>query len=276
MVALAFLIVEPVFRLIGLAASVLALGSVKGPAAALRGNWWVFAVLVVVTAFNTLFNANGLTVLFTIEVLGFVSPVCVESLLYGLSSGMMLASVLLWFAVYSSLMPISGFLALVGRFAPTAALLLARITVFVPELVAHARHIDMANRAFAGSQRAHTGQAPPLRFAVQTISQLMEWAMEKSLITADSMRARGYGAGRRSSYRSMRLMPRDAAALAALLALGALGAAGELAAIQGFSFYPRLHGLSPWWAYLPYAALCVAPFVMQACESLAWRLSEVG
>ncbi|MDR2672403.1 MAG: energy-coupling factor transporter transmembrane protein EcfT [Coriobacteriales bacterium] len=313
MITLCFLSLEPVFRIIGMLGSCAVALAVRGAAAFVRASWWLLLLVIIVTATNALFSTSGLTVLFYLGGAGGL-PITLESLVYGCCSGLMLASVLVWFQAYNRLMSRQGFLALFSRVAPTAALITARITVFVPELVSHARQVNNAQTALGtsalskqaeanvidapdtpdvprGTSTPDTPGAPgtpgttqsrssrtslyqKLRYASALSSQMMEWGMEKSLVTADSMRARGFGSTQRSSYRPMRLTRPDVVALATIILLGCLSGAFMLVYGGQFAFYPYLTGLSAWWVYVPYAVFCLFPFVLAGGERLAWTLSR--
>ena len=57
--------------------------------------------------------------------------------------------------------------------------------------------------------------------AMRVLGCLTTWALEGSIVTADSMRSRGYGTAKRTSFMIYRISPRDVGLLAATLALSA-------------------------------------------------------
>jgi energy-coupling factor transport system permease protein len=112
----------------------------------------------------------------------------------------------------------------------------------------------------------------PLHTAARLSSQLLEWGMESSIITANSMQARGYGQGRRTSYRSLRFTWRDAQLAVCAGILLALSIAGTAYANAAFTFYPWLGALAPGWVYLPYAAFALFQVLVEGGERLWWAL----
>ena len=94
----------------------------------------------------------------------------------------------------------------------------------------------------------------------------MGWGMEDSLETADAMRARGWGAARRTTYTRYRFSSSDAAALVGLLAGGCLCAVLAFTATSQFSFFPTVTRLVAWWGYLPYAAWMLLPALLHLRE----------
>ena len=71
----------------------------------------------------------------------------------------------------------------------------------------------------------------------------MGWSMEDSLEAADSMRCRGWGATRkRTTFQRQRFRTRDGALLAVLALLTAAAGVAAWQLMQGFGFFPALHG----------------------------------
>ena len=84
-----------------------------------------------------------------------------------------------------------------------------------------------------------------IRFAdhLRTVTTLMEWSMENSLETADSMHCRGWGANRkRTTFRRNHFRTYDAFALGALALLSVGTAAAAYTLMNGFGFFPAFHG----------------------------------
>lgn len=72
---------------------------------------------------------------------------------------------------------------------------------------------------------------------------LMGWSMEDSLESADSMRCRGWGSThKRTTFRRMRFHAFDAIALTILAFLFAGASYAAYALMEGFGFFPALHG----------------------------------
>lgn len=90
--------------------------------------------------------------------------------------------------------------------------------------------------------------------------------------TADAMRCKGYGVGRRTSFSLFRFTPRDAAWLAAGLALFALAAAGAILANRGLVFYPWLFWPAvPWPCLAGLGLFAMLPLLVQGKEWLSCR-----
>ena len=278
MIVLSLASVHPVFQCMSFVAAVSYSIAVSGIKSFLRGSWWVLLIIVIVMLFNSVLGGRGLTVIFTLD-LGFIqSPITVESLAYGFCMGLMLANVILWFNVLGKLSSMQGVIALFARVSPTIGMMIARITVFIPELLSQARLVDKAQRTFyptgAEGQNKKRSKKQQLVYASVLSSNLMEWGMEKSLITANSMMARGYGSRKRTSYRRMRLTARDALPLVVILASGITSFVCIIIAIMGFEYYPYVTTIDFWWGYLPFVVLCSVPIILQLGEEFAWWRSR--
>lgn len=265
-IALSMAALQPVISAISLAGAFACACVTRGRRHALRMLGFVAVAAVIVTAANMVFSSNGETALFRLAGRAFTF----ESLVYGLCSGLMLASVLLWFSSFSACIGSDASMALFGRAAPTVALMVSQVMRLVPQFVSRGRDV-MAVQAAVSAAAADTKRAVAAD-RLRAVSVLAGWGLEDGLVRGDAMRSRGYGCGvRRTTYRRYRIRRADAAVIAATLALAALSAAGEAAAMCGFSFYPVLAGLAPWWAYLPYVLFMAVPAGLVLRERLLWR-----
>ena len=177
-----------------LAASLLgALGyaaRLRGGRAVLRSLAWMAPVWLLAAAVNTLFNHEGATIL---TYFSSGNPLTLESMLYGLSAGGMLAAVLLWFTTYQAVMTSDKFVYLFGRAIPALSLVLSMTLRFVPKFRAQLRAVQQA-RQFAGNSEKN-GPIQKARTSVENFSILVTWSLENAVETADSMRARLRPAG---------------------------------------------------------------------------------
>lgn len=150
--------------------------------------------ILVVALMNFCFNTRGMHVLFRIG----RHPLTLESLLYGLTSGGELAAVILWFQCFNKIVSNEKFLYLFGKRLPGTALLVSMILKLFPDTRYRMHCIRYADKEVVGSRKASLMHRA--RKGLRQLSVLMEWSMEDSIEKADSMKARGYGEGRRSSW----------------------------------------------------------------------------
>ncbi|MCL2883801.1 MAG: energy-coupling factor transporter transmembrane protein EcfT, partial [Coriobacteriia bacterium] len=136
------------------------------------------------------------------------------------------------------------------------------------------RAVPRAAARLAHPARTAKGLVAMLRWPVRLSSILMGWSMETGLITAASMRARGYGAQRRTSYLPLFWSFRDSVLSAILVALVALAAVAVAFLSHGFAFYPGVSPLGQPWQYLPVAAIFFFPLIYEGGVRLKWQLSS--
>ncbi len=220
-----------------------------------------------VGAINPLFNFEGQRILFYL----FYRPYTLEALLYGLAVGGILAVSMLWFSCYSSVLTSDKFLALFGSRIPALSLLLTMILRLIPSLTRKARQILTARQAIGKGLGEHASKKQQLRSGMGAISALTDWALEGSIVTADSMRSRGYGTARRTSFRRYRFTPRDGIMLGAMLVLAGLTLAfGH----TGATYTPALAVPAPGWGLAAYLVFLLIPILVDGKEALLWHISR--
>ncbi len=111
--------------------------------------------------------------------------------------------------------------------------------------------------------------------AMREITTLMSNSMEDSLETADSMKARGWGAcKKRSAYEIQTWHIRDSVSLIIICLIAAINIPLAFEACSQFSFYPQLSPLKMQLGYVAYFLSLTLPFIMHAFLSM--RLNRSG
>ena len=243
----------------------------------LRGNkaWQVIAMtamlFLVVSLVNPLFSTNGEHVLFT---WAGGRPYCLEPLCYGMALGGMTASVLLWFACYNTVMTSDKFLQLVGKRIPSLSLVLTMVMRLVPDYMRKTKQISGARSCIG---KAGLGDLKTrLNDGGQILSSLTNWALEGGISRADSMKSRGFGTGRRSSFSIYRWSNTDKVLLAGLIAIiaaiilfAALGAASVTYIPQ--TVIAPLSSTKTAAAVIIYIICLSIPTVMNLVEIIIWH-----
>ena len=235
-----------------------------------RGIWMLggmVGVFLLLSLVNPLVNHSGKTVLFTY----FGKKYTLEALYYGMALGAIMVVMLLWFGCYSAVLTSDKFTALFGNVIPALSLLLVMVLQMIPALTRKAHQILLARRAI-GKGISQTGKLPDkIKDGATVLSALTDWALEGSLVTADSMRSRGYGTGKHTHFQLYRMTRRDWVLLALILGLEA---AVIMAGGTGASFTPRLK-ISPLsWGFPLYCCLLLIPTILHLKETIVWRCSR--
>lgn len=222
------------------------------------------------TAINPLFNTYGETVLFHV----FSRPYTFEALLYGAAIAAMFVSMLLWFGCYNKVLTGDKFTSLFGNLIPAISLLLVMVFRMVPNFMRKTQQIIAARKSIGkGAGEAATNKEK-LSDGMTALGSLTSWALEGSVVTGDSMRARGYGTVKRSSFMIYRMTATDWILLAVQIALLALVILAACFGQLNTAFTPELSVAPVSWGIAPYIAYLLIPTVMHIKEALQWHISR--
>ncbi len=244
--------------------------------------------MLLIALINPLFSGRGASVLLYIN----DRPVTKEAIAYGAASAMLLATLILWFSCYNKVMTSEKFIIVFGRAVPQISLIITMSMRLIPKLLLETREISGAQKLLGGSP--NTG--PPvnrIKNSSRILYTLTTSALENSVETADSMKARGYGAAKRSRFSLFRFRGRDVILLVLTIAFAALsvffmakgGAFHEYYRRMDFAFLKTsktAHYVTTENAYflpllISYSLLCLMPFIIEVKEAFRlWRcLSQI-
>lgn len=265
--ACTMLSMQPVYLLISFAAGSIYAVYLNGARKYFSSLKFALVMFAVIAVLNPLFNHRGLTVLFYLA----GEPVTLEAFAYGLCAGLMLLNVFIWFSCYDVLMTNDKFLYLFGKILPATALMVSMTLKLIPQTAYRARCIMNAQEGLVSGRRKKKQR---FKNGVRSASVLMGWGMEDSIETADSMRARGYGARKRTAFSIFRMGRHDIFSLAAVGILASLSVVCIVLFGGKFMYYPCLKNLEGnIWAYIPYAILLFYPLLLEGRERLTWKRS---
>ena len=228
-------------------------------------------IFLILTFANPLFNHYGQRVLFRY----FGRPYTLEALLYGLAIGGIFFEMLLWFGCYNAVLTSDKFTALFGNLIPALSLLLVMVLRLIPNLMRKAAQIAGARKSIGKGAAEGDTKREKLEDGMSVLGALTSWALEGSVVTADSMRSRGYGTGKRSSFMIYRMTGLDFRMLAVLMVLFLLTVfVGDKTA----DFTPNLNiakiSGQNWLGLLAYAAFLFLPTALHIKEAIQWRISR--
>ncbi len=228
-------------------------------------------IVLLTTLLNPLFNHEGTTVLMYFRS---GNPLTLESVLYGISSGIMLLTLLLWFRSVNRVMTTDKFLYLFGKRIPALSLVLCMTFRMIPRFKVQMTEVADAQRSIgrdvsSGTLWQRTGTA------VRIISILITWALENAIETADSMKSRGYGLPGRTTFSVYRMEKRDKCLFVWLIFCGVTLVTGAVLKMFDVRYFPTIRYMTPGGAAIPfyviYAALCLTPILMNAKEERKWN-----
>ena len=227
-------------------------------------------VAVLIALINPLFNVLGQTVLFYL----FGRPYTLEALYYGAVVGGMFLVMMLWFGCYNVVLTSDKFTSLFGNLIPALSLLLVMVLRLIPSFMRKTKQIIGARNSIGKGGNQNARFRDKAASGMTVLSALTDWALEGSIVTADSMRARGYGSAKRTSFRIYRMTARDWALIAvegvlALIVILTVASGGTDA-----SFTYRISIAPITWGYGAYWAFLLIPTVIQIKEEIQWRIIQ--
>lgn len=229
---------------------------------------FVLPVFLLIALANPLFNHRGVTLLFIL----FDQWITLEALVYGVVSAASMAAVIYWFVCYQAVMTSDKFLFLFGKAAPNTALLITMTLGMIPRLQERSRQIrETQEMLYPDTKRL----LQRLHAAMRNLSSLLTWSMENAIQTADSMKARGYGVRRRTTFHLFVFDTRDAFIFGLLLSLTMICALARVFGHGAMEYYPRMDaiftGPSGWMLYTVFGILAFLPTILELKEARKWR-----
>ena len=151
---------------------------------------------------------------------------------------------------------------------PHVAMLLSMVFRFVPRFTRQGKAVWQANRALGVRVK---GLRNKLKTQAEVFSITATWALESSVDTADSMRARGYGVTGRTHYHKERFELRDLWMILWMISLF-LGVCVALAGgYVSTYYYPYIRIRRNLLVYIMYFALCMTPMIINIVEAIRWH-----
>lgn len=261
-------IMQPIFLGISLLCGCFYLLYMKGGRGFLRQVSYLLPVLLAMAVMNPLFNHEGVTILWYLPN---DNPITLEAICYGIAAAAMMVASILWFNCCNCVFTSDKIIYLFGRVIPALSLLISMTLRFVPRFKNFLQNTLRVQRAMHKPQNAKE----QLRQVLSSFSATVSWAMEQSIVSADSMKSRGYGAAGRTSFSIYRFEKRDGLALAALTVLCIGACLPHFTGALSWMYYPSLTGtllgVPQMLAYACYAGACLLPLIIDLEEDRKWN-----
>ena len=105
---------------------------------------WCLPIMLLTAFMNPAFSHEGVTILLYFPT---GNPLTLEIILYGLSSGVMIATVMLWFVNFNRVITSDKFIYLFGRIIPAMSLVLSMTLRFIPKFKVQMDSVVNAQRS---------------------------------------------------------------------------------------------------------------------------------
>ena len=221
-------------------------------------------------AINPLFNTFGETPLCYL----FGRPYTIEALRYGAVLGGVFVTMLIWFGCYNKVLTSDKFTSLFGNLIPAISLLLVMVFRMVPNLMRKAAQFAGARKSIGKGAGENAATKEKLSDGMTVLGALTSWALEGSVVTGDSMRSRGYGTAKRSSFMIYRLGITDWTLLIVIPSLLALVIAAACLGQMAATYMPEFYISPPSWGVVPYGIYLLIPIALHTKEAIQWHISR--
>ncbi|MFD2306096.1 energy-coupling factor transporter transmembrane component T [Enterococcus termitis] len=227
--------------------------------------------LLIITLTNPLFVHRGATVLFF-----FLNrPFTQEALIYGFFMGLMIAGMIYLFQNFQSKVNSEQFFYLFGRRFPKLALILTMVFRFIPMLQQYYQELNQVQKTIHRTQMRTLKER--VTYGLDLFGNLFSWMLENAMDSADSMKARGYGIGKRGSRIHYTWQKKDTAAFLLILGSGFLFIYFAMAGDFQFDYYPYTEDLLEKFrqssaSYLMIVFLAFLPTIKRLWEAMTWTI----
>ena len=265
---LTMFIQQPVYLLISMISGCAYLLYLQGKKGFLRQVGYLVPILVMMAIMNPMFNHEGVTVLWYLPN---DNPITLEAICFGLASAVMMGASIVWFNCCNTVFTSDKIIYLFGRVIPALSLMISMTLRFVPRFKNFLQSVLRTQQAMHKPENTKE----KLQQALAAFSATVSWAMEQSIVSADSMKSRGYGLFGRTAFSIYIFEKRDGVALMMLFLLCVGTVVPHLVGLMGWTYYPSMTGdlLGPVQilAYLCYGGMCNLPLIIDLMEDRKWN-----
>ena len=261
-------IMHPIYLLISLFSSCAYLLYLKGAKGMKQQLGYLLPILLMMAIINPLFNHEGMTILCYLPN---DNPITLEAIVYGLASAAMMGASIVWFNCCNAVFTSDKIIYLFGRIVPAMSLLISMTLRFVPRFKNYLQNVVDVQRNLHKPETAKE----KLQQALAAFSATISWAMEQSIVSADSMKSRGFGWIGRTAYSIYTFEKRDAKVL---LSFAVFILAAVLPCIVNWTewtYYPQFTGILfgpiQVMGYLCYSAALLMPLIIDLMEDRKWN-----
>lgn len=270
-ITLYLLMLHPIFLTTGFAV-ILIINVLHDSLKGLR-RWLVLLLTSVffMVILNPLFNERGRHVLFVLYNHRFT----LEAFVYGGMTAASIIGVIALFVSYNVVMTPNKLLYLFSKFLPQLAVLLMLTLRFIPLMRRRLKEISLIQRS-KGLSTTHGKWKTKVKTAMLYVQTLVTYSLEEAIQTADSMKARGYGSGTRTSYEYFKICNADIIAILYLVLIAAPIVMGRMIGYGFLTVYPVMES----WhlatrdaqIFVCYLLFISFPILVEAGGMFRWRI----
>ncbi|MFD1849450.1 energy-coupling factor transporter transmembrane component T [Oceanobacillus bengalensis] len=233
---------------------------------------WGLVLIVmsmIIIVLNPFLVSRGTNILFYFR----DKQVTLEATIYGITMSLSLVIVLIMFVSFNLVLNGNRFLFIFSKVLPRTAFLIMLAIRFVPLLNRRLEEIGMVHR-IRGMSMTEGSIRERAKIGMLRIQLLLTLSLEEAIQTADSMKARGYGIGKKSSYIPYKMEKRDWGWLLTLVLLFLICIVGGSLGYGKIQIYPELGTLHffllDWILFVCMISIFSFPLIAEGREKLRW------
>ena len=254
--------------IVGAICYALILKGFSGVKSLLIGSFMIFLFTAIL---NPIFNHQGVTILTYFRD---GNPLTLESILYGMSAGTMLVTVMIWFSCHNEIMTSDRLMYLFGRLLPALSLIFSMVLRFVPLYKARIKEISFSRKCI-GRDASQGNLWTRLKNSISIFSIFVTWALESSIETSDSMRSRGFGLPGRTAFSLFNFEKRDGVALSYIIITDIILIYMASQRLFKVVYYPSMKvaqfTLMSVVGMMLFFTLCMMPTIICIIEEIRWK-----
>lgn len=252
---------NPVFIVISFIISFFCASHFKGAENVKKYLGKIYIIALIIAFLNPLFNHRGVSVL---AYLPTGNPLTLESLVFGLFSGILVPAVIIWFYAFNEIMPTDKIIYIFGSIFPVLSLVFSMTVSFVQLMKKRIAEINNSQiNFFPNSEK---DKKIKIKKAFTVFRVLMNRSLEEAVETSISMKARGYGLKGRTAFSIYNFEKKDKRAVIILLVLALIVAVGLAKGSMTFVYFDRmvmdfsLYGIACCFCF---GLICMFPFLIK-------------
>lgn len=226
---------------------------------------------LLIVLLNPLISRRGETILFYF----LDRPVTFESIVYGITMMFSLMNILISFISFNYTITQDKFMYLFSKYLPNTTFLIMMTMGFIPFLKKRSEEISTVQKT-KGIDASKGSFKDKIKDGMAILNILVTWTLEDSIITAQSMRARGYGLVKdRTFYSNYKIGYRDIFVLLVLIILIFLLMFLWFRGFVSYNIYPKVDRLTIDYNtltfYLLYIFYMSIPILIEGIDRLKWQ-----
>lgn len=201
--------------------------------------------------------------------------ITLESLAYGITLGISIAGVMIWFSCVYSVFSSDKVVYLFGKASPRLSLFLSILLRMVPRIKRQAKQMNLARHG-VGRAVSQGNLFVRLRNCIRILSMLITWTIESLTLASESMQSRGSTLRGRKAFSIYRFDYRDRMYVVGMFACMTLTVMGILLGQTSIVYNPRIL-ITPitsmsYIFYFAYLILCIMPLGLELWSE--WRFEK--